>query len=158
MNVQISVMSLNLGVICSLESWRFFVRSVITHKWVMTLNGICLSASVHLSVVLCISFDWCLCVWAVMSCVMEPKCGVCGVQRLLAAHNLYLEWRGWTLRGWQFTQLQINLNRPKIWPNERNFLDPTREPWSWIQISLRWFLQPGNFEKSSLRCWNISIR
>ena len=22
---------------------------------------------------------------------MEPKCGVCGVQRLLAAHNLYLE-------------------------------------------------------------------
>ena len=52
---------------------------------------LCVFVSLCVSVCVCLCLWLCLCVWPVMSCVMEPKCGVCGVQRLLAAHNLYLE-------------------------------------------------------------------
>ena len=46
---------------------------------------------VCISLTFCLNWLVCLGVWGVMSCVMEPKYGVCGVQRLLAAHNLYSE-------------------------------------------------------------------
>ena len=89
MNFEISVMSLNLVIIYSLG------LSLSDHLWVMTINGIfvCIcpfvSFSLYFMCVRLVSVS--VCVWAVMSCVMEPKCGVCGVQRLLAAHNLYSE-------------------------------------------------------------------
>ena len=117
------------------SQWKYLTCVSCTSEYqsyVWIMSWYCLSVplsdqiwlcyGIYESVFLCISclFDRCLCVWAVMSCVMEPKCGVCGVQRLLAAHNLYLEW--WMNRG-EAVHTNPNWFKPPkcLTPNERIF-------------------------------------
>ena len=59
--------------------------------WLDSYSALSVNQFVCISLTFCLNWLVCLGVWGVMSCVMEPKYGVCGVQRLLAAHNLYSE-------------------------------------------------------------------
>ena len=74
-----------------LPVWTKTAKTLFFCFWLDSYSALSVNQFVCISLTFCLNWLVCLGVWGVMSCVMEPKYGVCGVQRLLAAHNLYSE-------------------------------------------------------------------
>ena len=74
-----------------LAVWTKTAKTLFFCFWLDSYSALSVNQFVCIYLTFCLNWLVCLGVWGVMSCVMEPKYGVCGVQRLLAAHNLYSE-------------------------------------------------------------------
>ena len=104
-----------------LAVWTKTAKTLFFCFWLDSYSALSVNQFVCISLTFCLNWLVCLGVWGVMSCVMEPKYGVCGVQRLLAAHNLYSEgcWSTDVVEALNITN-QNWFRCSRIWPNERH--------------------------------------